>query len=110
MSIDGIRFGVYAATFGPDARHAARVARETGFDGLQFDARAAALDIAELSASGRREFRHVLTAQDEQLIGLRADVGPAGLAPGADVDRALSRLDKVMEAAAWLGSPLVCER
>ncbi|HEY2584362.1 MAG TPA: hypothetical protein VGI81_01205 [Tepidisphaeraceae bacterium] len=108
MSIEGIRFGVYAATFGPDPRHAARAARETGFAGLQFDARAPGLDITELTASGRREFRHVLTAQDAQLIGLRADVGPAGLGPGADVDRAISRLDKVMEAAAGLGSPLVC--
>jgi sugar phosphate isomerase/epimerase len=108
MSIEGIRFGVYASTFGNDPRRATRAAREAGFGGLQFDATAPGLDITSLPASGRREFRLVLSAQDEQLIGLRADIGAAGLGPGADVDRVISRLDKVMESAAGLGSPLVC--
>ena len=54
MSVEGIRFGVYAPTFGPDPRHAARAARETGFAGLQFDANSAALDVTTLTGSGRR--------------------------------------------------------
>lgn len=108
MSIEGIRFGVYAAAFGSDPRHATRAARERGFAGIQFDAHSPGLDIPGLTASGRREFRHILSGQDEQLVGLRADLGPAGLGPGADVDRAISRLDQVMEASAALGSPLVC--
>jgi len=108
MSIEGIRFGVYAPTFGNDPRRATRAAREAGFGGLQFDATAPGLDLTGLTASGRREFRQVLSAQDEQLVGLRADIGAAGLGLGADIDRVISRLDKVMESAAGLGSPLVC--
>src|SRR5581483_11741339 len=62
----------------------------------------------DLSGSGRREFLHLLSSQDQRLVGLRWDAGPKGLAPGADVDRAIERLDRVMEAAAGLTSPLVC--
>jgi sugar phosphate isomerase/epimerase len=84
------------------------MARAAGFAGLQFDASSTALRLPELSLSGRREFRHLLSAQDQQLVGLRHDLGSKGLGPGADVDRELSRLSKVMEAATGLGAPLVC--
>jgi sugar phosphate isomerase/epimerase len=50
----------------------------------------------------------VLAAENRQLIGLRADLGPKGFGPGADVDRLLSRLDKAIEAAAGLHAPLLC--
>ena len=66
------------------------------------------MDVTSLSGSGRREFRGVLASQDERLIGLRAEIGPAGIGLGADVDRAISQLDTVMEAAAGLAAPLVC--
>jgi sugar phosphate isomerase/epimerase len=50
----------------------------------------------------------VLASENRQLVGLRADVGPKGIAPGVDVDQILSRLTKAMEAAAGLQAPLVC--
>lgn len=84
------------------------MAREMGFAGLQFDAISGGTDLTELSGSGRREFRNLLSSQDQELVGLRTEVGVKGLRPGADVDRAIARVDKVMEAAAGLGSPLVC--
>jgi sugar phosphate isomerase/epimerase len=101
------RLSIVASAVSNDPRSAPARSREAGFNGLLFDAFSTSLNIPELSSSGLREFRHVLSAQDQQLVGLRWDTGPSGLGPGADVDQALSRLDRVMEAAAGLASPLV---
>jgi sugar phosphate isomerase/epimerase len=103
-----LKLAVVASALSTDPRTAPRLARVAGFAGLLFDARWGALDITELSLTGRREFRHMLSAQDQQLVGLRYDVGSKGLGPGADVDRELARLSRVMEAATGLGAPLVC--
>src|SRR5688572_24127236 len=100
--------GVVAAALSNDPRTAPARARSAGFSGLQFEAYSNALDIPDLSVSGRREFLRLLSAQDQQLVGLRWEPGPKGLGPGADVDQAISRLDRVMEAAAGLAAPLVC--
>src|SRR5687767_7005380 len=108
MPRESIKFGVVPGTFGSDPRESAVRSRAAGFAGLQFDSRTSNLDLTDLSTSGRREFRRLLSSQDQQLIGLRSDLGPKGLGPGADVDRALARLDAVMEAAAGLLAPLVC--
>jgi sugar phosphate isomerase/epimerase len=108
MDCNDLRIGVVAAALTTDARHAPRLARQLGFDGLLFDAYAPALNLPELSQSGRREFRHLLAAENRQLVGLRADIGPNGLAPGVDVDQVLSRWTNAMEAAAGLQAPLVC--
>jgi sugar phosphate isomerase/epimerase len=103
-----LKIGVVAAALTTDARQAARLSRQLGFDGLLFEAYAPALSLPDLSQSGRREFRHLLGSENRQLVGLRADVGPKGLAPGVDLDQILSRLTKAMEAAAGLQAPLVC--
>lgn len=108
MSESTLQIGVVALALSNDPREAARAARIHGFAGLLFDAQSAALDLPELSESGRREFRRLLSSQDRQLIGLRSDLGPKGFGPGADVDRALARLERVMEAAVGLQAPLVC--
>jgi sugar phosphate isomerase/epimerase len=108
MSPQRLQLAVVSAAVSNDPRQAPTRSREAGFSGLLFDAFSSALNIPDLSGSGRREFRQILSAQDQQLVGLRWDTGPHGLGPGADVDQALSRLDRVMEAAAGLASPLVC--
>jgi len=108
MNLEKIKIGVAASAFGDDLRDAPRRARTLGFDGLQYDAYSPSLNIPELSGSGRREFLRLLSSQDRQLVGLRFDVGSKGFGPGADVDRALDRLEKVMESAAAMGSPLIC--
>src|SRR5262245_3353478 len=107
MVEEELKLGVVAAALSPDVRSAPLLARKAGFSGLQFDARSAALDIPALSTTGRREFLHVLSSQAQQLVGLRYDVGPKGIGPGADIDRELSTLQGVMEAAKGLGAPLV---
>jgi sugar phosphate isomerase/epimerase len=108
MAREDLKLGVVAAALSNDVRAAPTLARQAGFAGLQFEARTPALDIPELSGTGLREFLRLLSTQDQQLVGLRVDLGPKGLSPGADVDRELSRLTLTMEAAKGLASPLVC--
>jgi sugar phosphate isomerase/epimerase len=103
-----IKLSVTASSLGDDIRQAPRLSRTLGFAGILFDAISPALNLTEFSASARREFLNLLSAQDQRLVGLQIDLGNKGLAPGADVDRALARLNRTMEAAAALGSPLVC--
>src|SRR4051812_32945074 len=107
MLPESVKLGVVASALSPDPRVAPGLARAAGFQGLQFDARSGAVDVAELSGTGRREFRHVLSARNQELVGLRHDLGPKGLGPDADVDRELARLARVMDAATGLGAPLV---
>ena len=101
-------FGIVAQALSTDPRDAAHRARTAGFKGLLFDARTAVLDINALSITGRREFRHVLSSQDQALVGLRTEIGAKGLSVGADIDRVITQLGRVMESAAGLNAPLVC--
>jgi sugar phosphate isomerase/epimerase len=99
---------IVASALSTDARVAPRLARQAGFAGLVFDAYSPSLSLPELSASGRREFRNMLSSERQQLVAVQCDVGPAGFGPGADVERALSRLSRAMEAARELGAGCVC--
>ena len=101
-------FAVNSSALSTDPREAAILARKAGFAGLLFDAYSTGLTITDLSVTGRREFRSMLAAQDRELVGLRVDVGVKGFGPGADVDRLLSRFEKILETAAGLASPLLC--
>ena len=103
-----LKIGVVAAALSTDPREAALRARQLAFAGVEFDAYTPQVSLPDLTGSGRREFRHVLSSHDQQLIALRADLGNTGLGPGADIDRAIARLDRAMEAAAGLMAPLVC--
>jgi sugar phosphate isomerase/epimerase len=102
------RIAVLASALSDDPRDAARRARDAGFAGLLFDAQARALDLTELSDTGRREFRHMLASQQQALVGLRYDLDPKGLSAGADVDRILSRLDEILRAARDVTAGVVC--
>lgn len=108
MAETPFRFAVAAATLGSDPRTSVPAARQLGFSGVQCDVRNAALDLTTLSGTGRREFHHLLSSQNQQLVGLRATVGLRGFGPDADVDRELDVLGKVIETSALLGARLVC--
>jgi sugar phosphate isomerase/epimerase len=108
MSETQLHLGVAASALSPDPRDAARAARSLGFRGVQLDAVTTALNVTDLSQTGRRELRHVLTSSDQHLIGLRAAVDANGLGPGADLDRLLAQFTKILEAAKGLSAPLVC--
>lgn len=101
-------FAIVASALTTDPRQAPALARQAGFAGLLFDAYSAALHFTDLSTTGRREFRHLLSSQNQQLVGLRVDLGPKGFGPGADVDRLLAQMEQVMETAIALAAPLVC--
>jgi sugar phosphate isomerase/epimerase len=102
------KFAVVASTFNADAREAARLSREAGFTGLQLDVYTDAMRLPDLTASGRRGFRTLLSRQDQELASLRVELGPKGFGVGADVDRLLFNLDRAMETAAGLAAPLLC--
>ncbi len=102
------QISLLASALSPDPRDAASIARTIGFSGILFDAASPTMDLTQLSQTGRREFRHVLSSNNVQLVGLRYDLGPKGLGLGANIQRAIERLDQTMETAAGLASPLVC--
>src|ERR1700733_8014842 len=102
------KFAVVAAALGGQLRLAPTAARQAGFAWLLFDAFSSELNVADLSATGRREFRQVLSSQDRELVGFRADLGAKGFGPGGDVDQLLWQLQKILESAAGLAAPLLC--
>ncbi len=108
MSEIASKIAVVASALSNDPRQAPRIAREAGFDGLLFPAYSSAINLPDLSATGRREFRHVLSAQAQQLVALQFDIGPKGFGSEADVDQIVSRLNRVLEAARELGAVCVC--
>ncbi|HEV8292118.1 MAG TPA: TIM barrel protein [Tepidisphaeraceae bacterium] len=101
------KFSVMAAALTDDLRNAPRLARSAGFSGIVFDAYSPRLNLAELSGSGKRDFRHLLSAQDQQLAALSVDIGAKGISLGADIDRVIARLDTAMETAIGLGTKLI---
>jgi sugar phosphate isomerase/epimerase len=52
--------------------------------------------------------RSILRAADLDIVGLRFDLGNKGLGPGADIDAALDRIEKVLATAAAMQCPQVC--
>jgi sugar phosphate isomerase/epimerase len=102
------KFAVLASALTSDPRQAPTLARNAGFAGLLFDAFSSGFNISDLSSTGRREFRHVLSSQDRTLVGFRVDLGAKGFSPGGDVDQLLSQLQKILEAATELTAPLLC--
>jgi sugar phosphate isomerase/epimerase len=104
-----LQIAVVAAVMSADPREAVTASRAAGFGGIEFDAVSPTLDLTQLSQTGRREFQQVLRSNDQQLAALRVDLGIKGLSLGADIDRLLARLLKVMESAKGLSAtPMVC--
>jgi sugar phosphate isomerase/epimerase len=101
-------FSIPAHCVHSDLKQAIPAARAMGFDGVVVDVSATPFDLADLSNSGRRELRHLLQTYNASLVGVRADAGPKGLGPGADVDRVLDRADKLLNVTAGLGCGLFC--
>ena len=71
-----LKFSVMASALTDDLRDAPRRSRAAGFEGIVFDGYSPRLNLVELSASGRRDFRHLLAAQNQQLAALAVDFQP----------------------------------
>jgi hypothetical protein len=108
MSPSDLKLSVVASALTADPRRAPRLARQLGFSGVQLDVVWGTLDITSLASSGLREMRHLFASESQQVIGLRTELGARGLTPGADIDQILSRLERILEAAAGLAAPLLC--
>ena len=107
MKLDGIQLAVVAQALSTDPRQAARAARSMGVSGLQFEGVSSAMDLTQLSAAAGGSSATWCRRRTRR-SPLRGDAGTRGLSIGGDVDQAISRISKLMEAAAGLGSPLVC--
>lgn len=101
------KFSVLASALSGDAREAMSRSREMGFGGLVFDAHSGSLDLPALSTTGRREFGYLLKASGQTLVAVRADIGPKGFGPGADIDRLLAGLDRILQVARDLNAGAV---
>lgn len=101
-------FSVTAAALSTDPRTAPRLAREAGFSGLVFHAFLPSLNLPELSATGRREFRQMLAAQQQQLVAVQFNLGPKGFGAGADIDQIVAKFESILETARELGAVCVC--
>jgi sugar phosphate isomerase/epimerase len=108
MSASELKLSVVASALSADPRRAPRLARQLGFSGVQFDVVWGTLDITSLASSGLRELRHLFASESQQVIGVRTELGARGLMPSADIDHVLSRLERILEAAAGLSAPLLC--
>src|SRR3954467_12058435 len=93
------KFSVLASALNDDARESMSRSRAMGFGGLVFDAHGRSLDLPALSITGRREFVHLLKTSGQTLVAVRADIGPKGFGCGADIDRLLAGLDRILQVA-----------
>lgn len=99
---------IVASALQAEPRQIPRISRQLGFNGLVFDLAIQQLNLIELSQTGRREFLHLLSSENQQLTGLQLDLGAKGLGPGADVDQQLFRIERAMELATGLHAPVLC--
>lgn len=99
---------VLSTALDADPRSAANSAQRLGFTGIQLPHRTPMLDLADLSASGRRELIAVFRGHRLDIASLRVDLGKHGFGPAADLDAALDSLQIVLKSAADLGTRLVC--
>lgn len=103
-----MKISVVASALGNDPREVPRMARLLGIDGILLDEIQGGLDVAALTASGRRELRHLLAGQGRVLTGVQSALSPKGFMPGGDVDQELSRIGKLLEACAAMGGTVFC--
>jgi sugar phosphate isomerase/epimerase len=102
------RISVVASALTTGARQAPRLSRLAGFNGLLLDAYSPALNLPDLSQSGRRELRHLIASEAQALVAVQVDLGPKGLGAGSDIDRLLARIDKAIQASIELGAAVTC--
>ena len=94
------------ASLGEDLRYATPLAQRLGYRGAQLELHQGSLDLRALSASGRRDLRHLLASHELEIASLRTPT--LGDAPLHQPDHALWNLRQAMEAAAGLQAATLC--
>lgn len=95
----------YATEESSELRSAAEAARRAGFDGLTVPARA--LNFRDLSQTGRREVRALLSRHELAGAALRVTLPGKGLTANADADRILDGLRRAIIGARDCGFAMV---
>lgn len=99
---------IRAVSLGDDLRELAPVAQRLGYDGLQLDLQIGGLALTELSASGRREVRHLISSSNLELDSLRGALPPDLLMKAGQHDRVLWMLRRAIEATLGLSATVCC--
>lgn len=107
MNAHGMKVSVRAAALGNDLRNLASVAQRWMFNGLQLDMKVGELELAELSATGQREVRHVLARHDLELASVRLELPHEGVA-GSDAGKVLWSVERALKASAGVGAKMMC--
>lgn len=102
------RLAIRVASLGQSLRACFPMARAMGYRGVQLDAIASSLDLSELSSSGARELRHLVTREELSLASMWLQLPPESLMVQSRLDRTLWELDRAMRAAATLGAEGLC--
>ncbi len=102
------RLSIRAVSLGDDLREIAPQAQKLGYSGIQLDLAFGELKLAELSGSGRREVRHLISSANLELESLRGALPADLLRSGTDHDRVLWILKRGIETAAAMSVGTLC--
>jgi sugar phosphate isomerase/epimerase len=102
------QIGILASALSPDLREALTLSRDLGFHGVQWPVNTASLKLPDLSGTGQRDIRALLSRNDLRLLSLTTTCGQRGFAPGADIDRLLAHLEAALKITADLACPILC--
>jgi len=102
------KLSIRAVSLGDDLRQIAPLAQSIGYNGLQLDMAIGQLALAELSTSGSREVRHIISSSNLELDSLCAGI-PADMLMNANQhDRVLWMFKRVLQTATSLSAGICC--
>jgi sugar phosphate isomerase/epimerase len=99
-----MQFSLLIHAISMDQRTTLRDIRLAGFSAVELPLSAIP---ADLSASGQREFRHLISSHELSLNAIHLSFPGKGFMPGGDVDRLLDRTQQLLHTARDLGAKQV---
>ena len=102
------KLSIRAVSLGDDLRQIAPLAQSIGYHGLQLDMAIGQLALSELSASGAREVRNIISSSNLELDSLFAGIPADMLISANQHDRVLWMFKKVLQTATALSAGICC--